>query len=236
MKNSEVDGESGRPPASNENPGYRDGQVEFWGWKWELWRCKAESYGMYESLEGQLALYNYVHSRWGCPLPVGHIPIPSDAHLHSRWECALPVSYVLIPSAAHPHSRRIYAFLISNIPIPCEDTYSLVIHPHGECTSSRGMGKWCLTGNEDVPHQEHTSSPGMRMCLTGNGDVTHCKCTSSPAMHILTKNAHSTYGRAYMQSMNTLQIGPSEESVIVTDTRIILQNFRFCQQILNSCY
>ena len=57
-----------------------------------------------------------------------------------------------------------------------------------------------LTGNEDVPHQECTSSPGMGMCLAGNGDVTHWECTFSPGMHILTWNAHSLYRVCYRVS------------------------------------
>ena len=100
---------------------------------------------------------------------------------------------ICIPGEAHPHSQRgTSPFPVSHIAIPGEDVYSIVIHPHWECTSSSGMGV-CLTGNGDVPHREWgCASLGMYI-LTGNGDVPHREHTSSLGMYILTGNAHSLY-------------------------------------------
>ena len=80
---------------------------------------------------------------------------------------------------------KLCAFPVSHIAIPSEDIYSIVIHPHRDCTSSPGMGMY-LTEDRDVPHQE---------------------CTSSPGMHILTGNAHSLYRvltviMAYLKLLN----------------------------------
>ena len=125
--------------------------------------------------------------------------------MHSRWAYVFSVSHIPIPSETLPHSRWGSAFLVSHIAIPGEDVYSIVIHPHQECTSSLGMGKnahphrelgcaspgiHILTGNGDVANWECTSSPGMEMCLTGNAHPQREWRCVSPGMHILNGNAH----------------------------------------------
>ena len=46
-----------------------------------------------------------------------------------------------------------------------------------------------LTGNENVPRQEWTFSPGMGMCLIGNAHP-HQECISSPRMHIVYRGCY----------------------------------------------
>ena len=77
---------------------------------------------------------------------------------------------------------KLCAFPVSHITIPGEDVYSIVIHPHRECTSSPGMWMY-LTGNAHPNWEWRCASPGMHI-LTGNGDV---------GMHIITGNTRSLY-------------------------------------------
>ena len=137
-----------------------------------------------------------MHSRWGTfPFPV-RMCIPGETHPHSRWAYALLVRHISIPGEAHPHSRWGFSFPLRMF---------IVIHPHWEWGCASPWMGMCLTGNEDVPHQECISSlgmemcltgnahphwewrcvsPGMAMCLTGNGDVPHREWTSSPGMEM----------------------------------------------------
>ena len=97
-----------------------------------------------------------MHSRWGTfPFPV-RMCIFGEAHPHSRWGCALPVRHIPI-LGEEMHSRwSISSFPVRMcIPIPSEDVHSIVIHPHQEwgCAS---LGMHILTGNGDVPHRERT--------------------------------------------------------------------------------
>ena len=98
-----------------------------------------------------------------------------------------------------------------------EDAYSIVIHPHRECTSSSRMGMCVtrsahphrdsgyaslemhiLTGIADMPHQEwRCYSPRIHI-LIEIGYVAHQQCTSSPGLRIyLTGNAHPHWDDRY---------------------------------------
>ena len=139
-----------------------------------------------------------------------------DEDMHSQWGCAFPVSYIPIPvrmgisGESHTHSWWGCAFVVRHIPIFSEDAYSIVIHPHRECTSSLRMGMCVtrnahphrdsgyaslemhmLTGIADMPHQEWRCYLSRMHIPPGIGYVTHRQCTSSPGLRIcLTGNAH----------------------------------------------
>ena len=105
------------------------------------------------------------HSRWSTsPFLVRHIFIPDEAHPHSRWGTSSFLVRMWIPGEAHPYFRWGCAFPVSHIAIPGEDGYSIVIHPHRECISSKGL-KVCLTGNAHL-HRECISSPRMHIVYT----------------------------------------------------------------------
>ena len=105
-------------------------------------------------------------------------------------------SQMCVPGEAHPLSRWGCSF-------HCDSSSPEWGCASSGCTSSLGMGMclignayppriWgcaspgihILTGNDDVPHQECTSSPVMGMFLTGNAHP-HRECISSPGMHIV---------------------------------------------------
>ena len=86
----------------------------------------------------------------------------------------------------HPHSRSPFP---ERMCIPGEDKSQWNKHPHWKwgCASP---GMHILSENGVVPHGECTSSPGMGLCLTGNAHPhrewgCHRECISSPGMHIV---------------------------------------------------
>ena len=94
-----------------------------------------------------------MHSWWGCAFLV-RMCFPGEDVL-SWWRCA---------------------FQVRHIPIPGEDTHSIVIYPHWEWGYA-SSGMHILTRNGDVPHREwRCTSLGMHI-LNGNGDVPHRECT-----------------------------------------------------------